>query len=261
VRDDARRTVPHPVLREYYARESERRGFVTALFEGSAKYYDRAGAVLAFGSGALYRRQSLDRAGLRPGMTLLDVATGTGQVARAALSILGDSHAVVGLDPSAGMLAEARRGLPIVLVRGTAEALPFAAERFDFLSMGFALRHVGDLEIAFAECLRVLKPGGRVLLLEVTRPRSAAVRTLVRLYVRRVVPLILRLTTRSSQPGLLMKYYWDTIAECVPAETILDVMRDAGFVEVDRKLSGGILSEYVGSKPARPAAVSASAAR
>ena len=259
--DDARRTAPHPVLREYYARESERRGFVTALFDGSAKYYDRAGALLAFGSGAVYRRQSLARAGLRPGMTLLDLATGTGQVARAALSILGDSRAVVGVDPSASMLAEARRGLPIALVRGTAEALPFAAERFDFLSMGFAIRHVTDLEIAFAECLRVLKPGGRVLLLEVTRPRSAAVRMVVRVYLRRVIPLIMRVTTRSAQPGLLMKYYWDTIAECVPAETILTVMREAGFVDVDRRLSGGMLSEYVGRKPARPPAVSASPAR
>ena len=180
-------------------------------------------------------------------------------MARAALSILGDARAVVGVDPNASMLAEARRGLPIALVRGTAEALPFASERFDFLSMGFALRHVADLEIAFAEYLRVLKPGGRVLLLEVTRPRSAAVRMLVRVYLRRVIPLIMRVTTRSAQPGLLMKYYWDTIAQCVPPEVILAVMRDAGFVDVDRKLSGGIFSEYVGRKPGGPPAVSASA--
>ena len=76
-------------------------------------------------------------------------------------------------------------------------------------------------------------------------------------FQRHVVPLILRVTTRSSQPGLLMKYYWDTIAECVPAETILAVMRDAGFVDVDRKLSGGVLSEYVARKPAPPAPLGA----
>lgn len=249
--DKDRPTAPHPLLTNYYARESDRQGFVTALFDGAAKHYDFVDGVLAFGSGSSYRRQSLVRAGLRRGMSLLDVATGTGQVARAALGILGDPRAVVGVDPNGPMLAEARRRLPIALVRGTAEALPFAAERFDFLSMGFALRHVADLEIAFAECLRVLKPGGQVLLLEVTRPRSTAVRILVRLYLERVVPLVMRATGRSGQAGLLMKYYWATIAECVPAETILAVMRESGFVDVDRKVLGGMLSEYVGRKPAR----------
>ena len=244
------RTVPHPVLKEYYERESERRRFVTTLFDGSARYYDLAGTVMALGSGPFYRRWSLGRAGLRPGMTVLDVATGTGQVAQAALRILGDHRAVIGVDPNASMLREARKSLPIPLVRGTAEALPFTDGRFDFLSMGFALRHVADLEVAFAEYLRVLKPGGRVLLLEVTRPRSAVGRWLVRIYLKQLIPLIMRVTTRSAQPGLLMKYYWDTIAECVPPETILAVMRGSGFVEVERKVFGGIFSEYVGTKPA-----------
>jgi demethylmenaquinone methyltransferase/2-methoxy-6-polyprenyl-1,4-benzoquinol methylase len=245
----ARRTVPHPVLKEYYERESERRHFVTTLFDGSARYYDLAGLLMALGSGAFYRRRTLSQAGLQRGMKLLDVATGTGQVARAALGILADRRAVIGVDPNATMLREARRSLAIPLVRGTAEALPFGAEQFDFLSMGFALRHVADLEVAFGEYLRVLKPGGRVLLLEVTRPRSAVGRSLVRVYLRQIMPLVMRLTTRSAQPGLLMKYYWDTIAECVPPETILAVMRGSGFVQVDRKVFGGIFSEYVGTKP------------
>jgi demethylmenaquinone methyltransferase/2-methoxy-6-polyprenyl-1,4-benzoquinol methylase len=243
------RTVPHPVLKAYYERESERRPFVTALFDDSAPYYDLAGTVMALGSGAFYRRWSLGRAGLRRGMRVLDVATGTGQVAQAALGIVGDGGAIVGVDPNASMLREARRALPIPLVRGTAEALPFAEGRFDFLSMGFALRHVADLEAAFAEYLRVLKPGGRVLLLEITRPPSALARGLVRLYLKQVVPLIMWVTTRRAAPARLMRYYWDTIAECVPPETILAVMRSSGFVDVERKVSGGMFSEYVGSKP------------
>ena len=248
---NARPTAPHPLLKKYYARESERQGFVTELFDNAARHYDLVDGVLAFGSGPSYRRQSLVRAGLRPGMTLLDVATGTGQVARAALGILGDPRAVVGVDPNGPMLAEARRRLPIALVRGTAEALPFATERFDFLSMGYALRHVADLQVAFAEYLRVLRPGGQALLLEVTRPRSMAVRGVLRLYLQHVVPLVVRVTTRSNRTSLLMKYYWDTIAECVPAATIVSVMREIGFVDVDRRVFGGLLSEYVGRKPAR----------
>ena len=116
--------------------------------------------------------------------------------------------------------------------------------------MGFALRHVADLEIAFAEFLRGLRPGGQVLLLAVTRPRSAIARLLVRRSLRRVVPLVVRVTTRSSQTGLLMKYYWDTITACVPAVTIVAVMRESGFVDVGRQAYGGILREYVGRKPA-----------
>lgn len=242
------RTVPHPVLKEYYDRESERRGFVTALFDGSARYYDLAGGIMAFGSGPFYRRRALAQAGLRRGMKLLDVATGTGQVARAALTILGDRRAVIGVDPNASMLAQARRALPVPLVRGTAEALPFPDRQFDFLTMGFALRHVADLEVAFAEYLRVLKPGGRVLLLEVTRPRTAFGRAVMRVYLKQVIPAVMKVTTRSDQPGLLMKYYWDTIAECVPPETILEAMRASGFVDVGRKVFGGIFSEYVGAK-------------
>jgi len=119
-------TPPHPVLDRYYRHEGDRASFVATLFDGAARHYDRVGHVLALGSGPYYRRHALERAGLRPGMKLLDVATGTGQVARAALSILGDHRAVIGVDLNASMLGEARRSLPIPLVRGTAEALPLA---------------------------------------------------------------------------------------------------------------------------------------
>src|SRR5688500_20269750 len=95
-------TQPHPVLDRYYPRENERDSFVATLFDGAARHYDRVGHVLALGSGPYYRRNALARAGLRPGMKLLDVATGTGQVARAATRILRDPRGVVGLDPKIG---------------------------------------------------------------------------------------------------------------------------------------------------------------
>ena len=96
-----------------------------------------------------------------------------------------------------------------------------------------------------------MKPGGRLLLLEISRPRSAAGSWLIRVYFQRVLPLVMRLSTGSVQPELLMKYYWDTIAECVPPDTILEVLRRSGFVAVERRVRGGLLSEYVGLKPAR----------
>ena len=244
-------TPPHPVLDRYYRREADRDSFVATLFDGAAKYYDRVGHVLALGSGPFYRRNALHRAGLRRGMKLLDVATGTGQVARAGARILGARTDVVGLDPSAGMLREARRGAAGLLVRARAEEMPLHDDLFDMLSMGFALRHVATLERAFAEYRRVLKPGGRLLLLEVSRPRSAATRWAIRVYFQRVLPRLIRLATRNPQAPLLMEYYWDTIDECVPHATILAALRQTGFVDVEHRLFGGFISEYVARKPSR----------
>ena len=244
-------TAPHPVLKKYYTGEHDRQPFVTALFDGAARYYDRVCQVGSLGSGRFYRRWVLARSGLAGGMKLLDVATGTGQVARAALPVLPEPGAVIGLDPSGGMLREARKSLSVPLVQGRVEELPFGDDRFDFLTMGYALRHVADLGVAFGECRRVLKPGGRLLLLEISRPSSAVGSWLIRIYFQRVLPLVMRLSTGSVQPELLMKYYWDTIAECVPPDTILEVLRRSGFVAVERRVRGGLLSEYVGLKPAR----------
>ena len=245
-------TPPHPVLDRYYEHEGDRASFITALFDGAARHYDRIGHLLALGTGPYYRRHALERAGLEPGMKLLDVATGTGQVARAATRILGDPGSVVGLDPSVGMLREARRAHSGPLVRARAEEMPLRGDVFDMLSMGFALRHVTTLETAFAEYRRVLKPGGRLLLLEVSRPRSAVTRWVIRVYFQRVLPLVIRIATRSPDAPLLMTYYWDTIAECVPPETILAALRQTGFVDVEHRMFAGCLSEYVAVKPARP---------
>jgi demethylmenaquinone methyltransferase/2-methoxy-6-polyprenyl-1,4-benzoquinol methylase len=186
-------------------------------------------------------------------MRLLDVATGTGLVARGGVEVVGDPRRVVGIDPNRGMLREARMAVSSPLVRGRAEILPFRAESFDMLSMGFALRHVEDLEIAFGEYRRVLKPGGRVLLLEVSRPKSPIMRWLIRTHFQRVLPWLTRLSTRSEPAELLMKYYWDTIDRCVPPETILDVLRRNGFVDVKRRVWAGFLSEYVATKSLKPA--------
>jgi demethylmenaquinone methyltransferase/2-methoxy-6-polyprenyl-1,4-benzoquinol methylase len=237
-------TAPHPPLHRFYAREEEREIFVRALFDRAAPHYDRINTALAFGSGLRYRRQALRRVGLRPGMTVLDVAMGTGLVARAAVEILGDARAVIGLDPSEGMLREGRRTLAVRAVQGVGERLPFVDGCFDLVTMGYALRHVLELERAFAEYRRVLKPGGRVLLLEITRPASPLVLRLLRWYMEGVVPRLTRLLTRSEDAERLTRYYWETIAECVPPATILDALSAAGFGNVRRRTFGGLLSEY-----------------
>jgi demethylmenaquinone methyltransferase/2-methoxy-6-polyprenyl-1,4-benzoquinol methylase len=153
---------PHPLLTHYYASEEERHGFVCQMFDSTASDYDRIERLLALGSGPWYRGQALERAGLKAGMRIVDIGIGTGLVAREAVKLVGDPSLVLGVDPSIGMMANARLPIGVQLVGGRAEAIPFPSASFDFLSMGYALRHVGDLSAAFGEFHRILKPGGRL---------------------------------------------------------------------------------------------------
>ena len=236
---------PHPPLPRYYQHPDQRPSFLVDLFDTAAGYYDRLCAVGSLGSGSWYRGWVLRRAGLRTGMRVLDVATGTGLVARAAASVVQARERVVGVDPSSGMLREARRTFAGPLTQGRIEALPFRDGLFDFVTIGYALRHAADLEIAFRECLRVLAPGGRLVVLEISRPPSNTMRTAIRLYLTRVLPLLLR----AAHARLLMHYYWETIDACVPPERIMDELRHAGFVDVRRKVWANVQSEYVASRP------------
>jgi demethylmenaquinone methyltransferase/2-methoxy-6-polyprenyl-1,4-benzoquinol methylase len=238
---------PHAPLRRYYADEGQHRSFVREIFDHGAADYDRVEWLMALGTGSRYRGEALLRAGLKPGMKVLDVAIGTGLVARQASEIAGDPRLVLGLDPSAGMLAEARKNLSIHAVRATAENLPLASESFDFLSMGYALRHVSDLTTALGEFHRVLRPGGVVCILEITRPQSRIATTLVRWYMRAIVPLLSRLACR-GRGSLLWEYYWDTIEACIPPQRVMQAMRDAGFVDVKQAVQFGVFSEYTGRR-------------
>ncbi|MBU2640653.1 MAG: class I SAM-dependent methyltransferase [Thiobacillus sp.] len=242
---------PHPPLTAYYADENERRGYVGKLFDHTAADYDRIDRLLALGSGPWYRNQALQRAGLKPGMRVVDVGIGTGLVAREAVKLVGDPALVIGVDPSVGMMAEAH--LPgVQLIEGRAEAIPFPDASFDFLSMGYALRHIGDLSAAFSEFHRVLKPGGRLCLLEITKPERAWSQALLKAYMRGVVPVLARLIGSSAESAKLWRYYWDTIEACVPPSGVIDTLEKAGFTGVNRHIESralSILAEYQATKP------------
>jgi demethylmenaquinone methyltransferase/2-methoxy-6-polyprenyl-1,4-benzoquinol methylase len=237
---------PHAPLRHYYGRAEHKSGFLRGIFDRTAGDYDRVERVMAFGTGSWYRRQALLRAGLSDGMKVLDVAAGTGMVAREALSIVGEKGMVIGLEPSQGMLAQLVQQVRIPVVRGTGERLPIADASVDFVSMGYALRHLSDISLALREFGRVLRPGGTVCLLEITAPRGKIGRALMKAYLRGVVPCLTRLTARHADSPLLWRYYWDTIDACVPPEQVLDAMRQAGFSDVHRNTELGIFSEYTG---------------
>ncbi|MCC5863752.1 MAG: class I SAM-dependent methyltransferase [Wenzhouxiangella sp.] len=237
---------PHPVLSGYYANADSRQARVDAMFDASAPHYDWITAMMSFGSGRNYRAEALRRHGLAEGMSVLDVGSGTGALALIAQDAVGDGGRVLAVDPSAGMLAQARANGVCETVQATGDDIPLDSDSFDLLSMGYALRHVADLEATFREYRRLLKPGGKLLLLEITRPRNRLGFWCLRCYMRGVVPVITRVFRRSPEAQELMRYYWDTIENCVPPETILAAMQDAGFSEVRRHVVMGIFSEYTG---------------
>jgi demethylmenaquinone methyltransferase/2-methoxy-6-polyprenyl-1,4-benzoquinol methylase len=237
---------PHPLLGRYHQSEEQRRQQVGAWFNQAASDYDWINQAASFGSGSWYRKQALLRAGLAEGMSLLDAGSGTGVVAALGQEIVGSRGRVVALDPSLGMLGQAAgRGVQR-RVRGIAESLPFPDERFDRLSMAYALRHVVDLRATFQEYRRVLKPGGKLLLLEITRPTSRLQHGFLKLYLGRIVPFMARFGHGGRGSQELMEYYWDTIENCVPPEVILEALQETGFSQVERYMEHGILSEYTG---------------
>lgn len=240
--------LPHPDIDRYYRGAASKRAFLKDIFDETASDYDRVERVLAINTGRWYRRLALRRAGLAEGETVLDVAIGTGLVAREAKRLVGGSGRVIGLDPSAGMLAQAMAALDLPAVMGLGEQLPFADASVDFISMGYALRHLSDLTKAFSEFARVLRPGGRVCVLEIARPRNAVGRAMMAAYFRGVLPVLSRVVSRRPQTKRLWIYYWETIDQCVPGETVLAAMGNAGLVSPRRQTDFGTFSAYYATR-------------
>jgi len=235
---------PHSPLARHYNGLEDKQAFLRKIFDDSAPHYEAIARLGFFGSGQWYRKDALRRAGLTPGMRVLDVASGTGPTARAIREIVSDEALITCVEPSAGMLAESRKTLGCEHIQATAEAIPVADQSYDFLTMGFALRHVDDLERAFVEYRRVLKPGGKVLILELTLPKSPIARFFLKLYFKFTLPVVVRLFTASKQAAHMMWYYWDTMEQVVSPETVVAALRDAGFSKVDRRVSIGLFTEF-----------------
>lgn len=213
---------------------------VRSMFDAIAPRYDVVNRVMTFGLDVVWRRTTVRSLGLPAGSQVLDVACGTGDFCR---ELSRRRMRPTGVDFSAAMLANARTGAP--LVQGDALALPFADGCADGAVSGFALRNVTDLDVMVRELARVVRPLGRVALLEVAQPEIAPLRWGHAMYFGKVVPRIGGLLSDASA----YRYLPESVAYLPPAGELLATMRDAGFVDVERRLlTAGVTQLITGTR-------------
>ena len=235
--------------REEFRDTEVRRRWTTELFDRSAAAYDWSSAVGAGWTDEWYRRRQLLAAGLGPGCSLLDVGGGTGRSSVVAMRIVGPAGRVVLVDPSPGMGAVAkRRGVNDVRI-GFAESLPVEPSAFDVVLLAYMLRHVEDMDAAFAQAFRALRPMGRIIILEVTEPNGRVGRTVFRWAARRVLPAVSMIGSGSAAAHSMMAYWAETMADAAAPQRVVEALNRTGFVGTRHRRELGIFSSYRGVKP------------
>lgn len=232
------------VVGKYYDSPEKKQQFLRKIFDETAPYYEGVAKWGWFCSGERYRKEAIKRAGYEPHMTAIDVASGTGPVARALVHHANSPDQIVCVEPSAGMIEESKKTVPCVHHQSTAEKLPVDSESFDFLTMGFALRHVDDLDETFKEFRRVLKDGGKALIMDVTVPTNPVGKFFFTAYFKHILPFFSLAFTWDRETYRLMKYYWETMDQMTNRDEVAQIMREAGFSQVNHKVLLGCFSEY-----------------
>jgi demethylmenaquinone methyltransferase/2-methoxy-6-polyprenyl-1,4-benzoquinol methylase len=225
---------------------AHKRAVVTAMFDRIAARYDLMNRLMTLGLDRSWRRQAVLALGLRGGERVLDLGCGTGDLALAAAAA---GARPAGVDLSSGMLRiAARRGAGLAWVRGDAAALPFASGSLRAVVSGFAVRNFVDARAVFAECARVLEPGGGLALLEVDEPRSRLLAAGHRFYFRRLVPWIGgALSDRAAY-----RYLPESVVYLPGEDEMQAELATAGFEDVaKRRLAGGVAQLVTARRAAR----------
>ncbi len=226
-------------------------GEVRVMFDRIADRYDLMNLLISAFQEPVWRRRLVDAAGLGPGGSALDVASGTGKVAADLQARVGPTGRVLGVDLSPGMTAVAQRryanrpGLGYLVA--DAMRLPTRDAEFDAATIAFGMRNLPDYRRGFGEMARSVRPGGRVLCLEIARPRSRLAR-FMRWWFDRIVPVIGRLAGQGPAYGYLVK----SVQAYPSPERIAEIMVEAGLVDVRwTGLTGGIVTLHQGTVPER----------
>lgn len=224
--------------------------YVNRLFASIAPKYDLLNSVISAGRHKKWRKLAVAMSALSLGDTALDVATGTGDFALDLADAVGETGSVIGVDFCEPMLQIAKEKLAdrpnIELAAANAEHLPFPVNRFDCVTIGFALRNVADVRATVVEMVRVTKPGGRVTSLEILGPRSKVLRPMWRLYFSKIMPRIAQLFGAEREP---YKYLPDSVERFCSREELADIFSKCGLKDVCvRNLMFGFVCIHMGVK-------------
>ena len=228
-------------------------GMVAEVFNSVASKYDIMNDVMSFGIHRIWKKIAMQHTGLKPGDSALDVAGGTGDLSIYLSRQVGDSGEVVMSDINAAMLEEGRvrlidRGVAgnMSFVEADAEDLPFEDNRFDCITIAFGLRNVTHQDRALASMYRVLKPGGRLLVLEFSKPVAPGLNSLYDLYSFKVLPKMGKLIANDEDS---YRYLAESIRMHPDQETLRSMMQQAGFERCTyHNMTGGIVALHKGFK-------------
>ncbi len=232
---------------------AEKAGKVAEVFHSVADRYDLMNDLMSFGIHRLWKRYTIEMSGVSKGHKVLDIAGGTGDLAAKFAKIVGDSGEVVLADINASMLDVGRsrmidKGLlaNIDYVQADAECLPFPDNHFDCVSIAFGLRNVTEKADALKSMYRIVKPGGRVLVLEFSKPVAPMLARMYDLYSFKLLPRIGEIITNDSAS---YQYLAESIRMHPDQQRLRDMMLEAGFEQCDyHNLTGGIVALHRGFK-------------
>jgi len=233
--------------------EQEKVGMVAEVFHSVAAKYDIMNDLMSMGIHRLWKRQTIASSGVRKGHTILDLAGGTGDLTSKFSQITGETGQVILGDINDSMLKVGREKLRdqgrvgnIEYVQLNAEALPFPDNSFDIITIAFGLRNVTDKDKALASMFRVLKPGGRLLVLEFSKPNNELLTKVYDFYSFNILPKIGSIVTNDSES---YQYLAESIRMHPNQETLKGMMEQVGFEQTSyQNLTGGIVALHRGFK-------------
>lgn len=234
--------------------KSEKADLVAGVFHSVAARYDLMNDLMSVGIHRIWKRFTIELSGVRQGDSVLDIAGGTGDLAAKFARIVGKEGRVVLADINESMLQVGRDKLldtgqlgNIEFVQADAQYLPFPDNSFDCITIAFGLRNVTDKDKALRSMLRVLKPGGRLLVLEFSKPQNELLSRAYDAYSFRMLPFMGKLVANDSES---YKYLAESIRMHPDQDTLLEMLEDAGFTDCNfHDLTGGIVALHRGVKP------------
>ncbi|MCG8016100.1 MAG: bifunctional demethylmenaquinone methyltransferase/2-methoxy-6-polyprenyl-1,4-benzoquinol methylase UbiE [Candidatus Thiodiazotropha sp. 'RUGA'] len=231
----------------------EKAGRVRQVFDSVANKYDLMNDLMSFGIHRLWKRHTIEMSGVRQGQRVLDLAAGTGDLSARFSGLVGDQGEVVFSDINAAMLSQGRdrmidegRVANVRYVQADAQYLPFPDDYFDCVTIGFGLRNVTDKQLALNAIFRVIKPGGRLLVLEFSKPIHQPLQKVYDLYSFTLLPKIGKLVTQDEES---YRYLAESIRMHPDQETLKGMLEHAGFERSDYfNLTGGVVAIHRGYK-------------